>query len=56
MGERINLLQALAQLRNADNAERKVIEAFVPRLIKATAARNKYAHSQYSITFRALSF
>lgn len=51
MGERTNLLEALSNLRDSTNLESVAIKAFIPRLIKATAMRNKYAHSQYSITF-----
>jgi hypothetical protein len=51
MGERIQLLGALASSRDGDNAARKALEILLPKLTAATAVRNKYVHAQYSITF-----
>lgn len=51
IGERIQLVEALAKTKDDGNKAKKAIEIFAPKLTEATAARNKYAHSQYSITF-----
>jgi hypothetical protein len=48
VGERIQLLQALATLRAPSDTKRIAIERFAPRITGATAVRNKYAHSQYA--------
>jgi hypothetical protein len=51
VGERLQLLAALASLRHDTDPERVAIERLLPRITNAIAARNKYAHSQYAITF-----
>lgn len=52
MNEKIELLESLADLRDGDSSIGCAIKIFVPRLRRMKDLRNKYAHSQYSITFK----
>ena len=51
MGERVQLLCKLAERRPEGDATRIAVDRLSPRVLDAIAARNKYAHAQYSITF-----